>query len=35
MTDGDRRLWVAIETDGELKTYRLVTSLIDLALFPA
>lgn len=24
-----------IETDGELKTYRLVTSLIDLALFPA
>lgn len=24
-----------IETDGELKTYRLVTSLMDLALFPA
>ena len=24
-----------IETDGELKTYRLVTSLIDLTLFPA
>ena len=24
-----------IETDGELKTYRLITSLIDLALFPA
>lgn len=25
----------SIETDGELKTYRLVTSLMDLALFPA
>ncbi|NJO97860.1 MAG: IS4 family transposase [Pleurocapsa sp. CRU_1_2] len=24
-----------IETDGEFKTYRLITSLIDLALFPA
>ena len=24
-----------IETDGELKTYRLITSLMDLALFPA
>jgi len=25
----------SIETDGELKTYRLITSLMDLALFPA
>ena len=24
-----------IETDGEVKTYRLITSLMDLALFPA
>ncbi len=24
-----------IETDGEIKTYRLITSLMDLALFPA
>ena len=24
-----------IETDGELKTYRLITTLIDLTLFPA
>lgn len=24
-----------IETDGELKTYRLITSLMDMALFPA
>ena len=25
----------SIETDGELKTYRLITSLMDVALFPA
>jgi Insertion element 4 transposase N-terminal len=25
----------SIETEGELKTYRLITSLMDLALFPA